>query len=122
MTTLNEWGPEFEVRFQIKFNKDDSPETKSVFRFTISNSVYDLDEPGTKIPGMWIHGKPDPNNITLASTIDNKLKDWNLPFENYRVGKYYNVTMKQYQYEVISNSIVFSYNGHLISGLFISFL
>ena len=99
-----EWGPEFEVRFQIKFNKDDSPETKSVFRFTI----YDLDEPGTKIPGMWIQGKPDPKNITMATTIDNKLKDWNLPFENYRVGKYYNVTMKQYQYEVISNSIVFS--------------
>ena len=97
-----EWGPEFEVRFQIKFNKEseDAQETKNVFRFTIFNSIYDLDDPGANIPAMWIQGKPDPHNLQIASTMNNELQDWNFPLKNFSVGKYYNVTMKQYQWEV----------------------
>ena len=102
MITLREWGPEFEVKLQIRFNKepDDAPVTKNVFRFTIFNSIYDLDEPGANIPAMWIHGKPDPLNLQMATTMNNELRDWNVPFGNFSVGKWYNVTMKQYQYEV----------------------
>ena len=58
MTTLNTWGPEYEVRLQVRFNQepDDAPWTKSVFRFTIFNSIFDLDESGSNIPAMWIQG------------------------------------------------------------------
>ena len=96
------------MRFQIKFIKepDDAPETKNVFRFTIFNSIYDLDEPGNYIPAMWIQGKPHPHNLILphnlrmATTMNNELKDWNLLSGKISVGKWYNITMKQYKYEV----------------------
>ena len=89
------------MRFQIKFNKepDDAPETKNVLRFTIFNSIEDRDEPGAYIPAMWIQGKPNPHNLRMATTMNNELKDYNIPVGNISVGKWYNVTMKQYQYE-----------------------
>ena len=116
MTTIMEWGPEYEVRFQIKFNKEpvDVPMTKNLFRFTIFNSVYDRDEPGANIPAMWIHGKPHPHNIMLphnlqiATTINNELKDWNLPVGNFSVGKWYNVTIKQYNDTSPVNMFIFT--------------
>ena len=106
MTTIREWGPEYEVRFQIKFKKEpaDSPMTKNIFRFTRFNSVYDYYEAGSNIPAMWVQGKQDPLSLLVGNTLDNELKDWNLLFGKIRykmvhgVDKWYNVTMKQYKY------------------------
>ena len=69
MTTLREWGPEFEVNFQIKFSKepDDSPSINNVFRFTKFNSIFDNPEYGSYIPVMWTQGKPDPESILHKS-------------------------------------------------------
>ena len=121
MTTLKEWGPEFEVRFQIKFNKEpvDAPMTKNIFRFTIFNSVYDYYEAGSNIPAMWVQGKGDPMSLLAATTIDNELKNWNLLFGNISVGKWYNFTMKQYKFIYPVHSYIryrYFHNEEFISG------
>ena len=108
LTTILEWGPEYEVRFQIKFNKEpvDAPMTKNIFRFTIFNSIYDSYEAGSNIPAMWVQGKSEPLSLLVGNTIDNELKDWNILFGKFSVGKWYNITMKQYKFTYPVNSCV----------------
>ena len=106
MTTVGEWGPEYEVRFQIKFKEEpvDAPINKNIFRFTIFNSVNDNYEAGSNIPAMWVQGKQHPLSLLVGNTLDNELKNWNLLFGRIRMkmvngkDKWYNVTMKQYKY------------------------
>ena len=102
MTTLNTWGPEYEVRLQVKFNNEptDAPWTKNVFRFTIFNSIYDSDESGSNIPAMWIQGRGDPLNFIMATSIDNQLENWAPLWNKVIVGKYYDIIMKQYRGKV----------------------
>ena len=102
MATLREWGPEFEVNFQIKSRKepDDSPRTKNVFRFTRFNSIFDNPESGSYIPVMWTQGKPDPESISIGTSLDNDLMTWEIMNGKIIVDKWYNVSMRQYMYEV----------------------
>ena len=103
MTTIMEWGPEYEVRLQIKFSPepDSAPWTKSIFRFTIFND--DNYKSGSNIPAMWKQGRTYPFNMKIATSIDNELKDWALgdPFGEISFEKYYDVKMKQYMERVM---------------------
>ena len=113
MTRLKEWGPEYEVSFQIKFSPEpaSAPWTKNIFRFTIFND--DSFKSGSNIPAMWKLGRTYPFSMKVATSIDNVLKDWAMgdPFGTISFQKYYDVLMKQYKGKVIiiHCSLVFSY-------------
>ena len=70
----------------------------SVFRF--QRFIVFIFGPSSIFVATLIQGRKDPLNFIMATTIDNELQTWAPLWGQVSVGKYYDVTMKQYMGKV----------------------
>ena len=103
MTTIKEWGPEYEIRLQIRFINKALNDLwgGSVFRFTTtandSSEFTNSLEPGGQVPSMMIFGRRTPFNLYIVAPTNDRLHDYFKELGDFSVLRYYFVKIKQYR-------------------------
>ena len=99
LTHLKEWGPEYEVHFQLRFTDgDETVLSKNLMRFTIFN--YNHGKSGNAIPTFWIQSKRGRKNFLMATSINNEVQVWSELLGFIKVDRWYNVSVKQFKGDV----------------------
>ena len=115
MTTLKEWGPEYELSFQLKFNTpQDMRIADNIFRLTIFNND-NSGKTGNAIPSMWTMYNTQRLKIVMATSIDHGIPIYDDLIGFINTDKYYNFVLKQVKTKVN----MFNLSKYIIANIYI---